>query len=54
MLLYRGGNMEHYNCERIGMPSFNIEQFGVLKATLHNPLDELNQHFKFLEENVYI
>ncbi len=41
-------------CEHIGMSSFNIEQFGVPKATTHNPLDELKELSNFLGETVLI
>ncbi len=48
MVFYKGGQVERELCEQIGIASRNIEEFGAPRATSHDPLEELQEHYDFL------
>ncbi len=51
MVFYKGGHIERDLCNKIGIASRNIEEFGAPKATSHDPLEELREHYIFLRGN---
>ena len=53
-VLYKGGDIERKICNQIGISSLNIEQFGAPKATSHDPLEELKEHYIYLKQNVSV
>ena len=50
-VFYKGGQAEKILCDRIGVLSHNIEDFGVPKVNSHNPREEVIAHLTYLKSN---
>ena len=50
IILYKGGLIESEVAEKLGLPSLNLELFGVSKATSQDPEAEIREFKKQLIE----
>ena len=48
LILYKGGNVEKSVCDELQIPSMNIEEFGVVKASCHDPRLEVHCYYEQL------
>jgi hypothetical protein len=48
IILYKGGNIEKSVCDELQIPSMNIEEFGVVKASCHDPRLEVHSYYEQL------
>ena len=50
ILLFKGGNVERDFAIELGIRSYNLEDFGIKKVESHDPLEEIQDHLRQLEE----